>query len=394
MKSKFSLLKKVAVITGGGSGIGKSIAITFAEQGAFVKILDSNFEAANFTAKEILKMGYDAEAYLCDVSRINNVLKTNGFYFAKVEPAITKNDELNSINLKINIDRGQKTRIKEIVFLGDKKIKDKKLLEVIASEEHKFWKFISNKVYLNESLISLDKRLLENYYKNLGFYNVEVLNSFAELNQQDSFKLVFNINAGQKYYFGKFKLTLPEDYNEKDFDKIDKIFTKLENKTYSLDKINLIFDEIDKIASFKLYDFIDANIKETTFDGNKLNFEFNIKDSEKFYVERVNILGNFNTIEEVIRNRLIVDEGDPLNELLFNKSVDNIRSLGIFKKVKSEIVDGSDNNLKIVNLSVEEKPTGEISLGAGVGTGGSTIGGGITEKNFLGKGINLKTNLN
>lgn len=81
MKSKFSLLKKVAVITGGGSGIGKSIAITFAEQGAFVKILDSNFEAANFTAKEILKMGYDAEAYLCDVSRINNVLKT----FKKIE---------------------------------------------------------------------------------------------------------------------------------------------------------------------------------------------------------------------------------------------------------------------------------------------------------------------
>ena len=71
---------------------------------------------------------------------------------------------------------------------------------------------------------------------------------------------------------------------------------------------------------------------------------------------------------------MIVDEGDPLNELLFNKSVDNIRSLGIFKKVKSEILDGSNSNLKVINLSVEEKPTGEISLGAGVGTGGSTLG--------------------
>tara|TARA_Y100000816_G_scaffold292101_1_gene285827 strand:- start:815 stop:3067 length:2253 start_codon:yes stop_codon:yes gene_type:complete len=339
------------------------------------------------------RMSYTENQLKNDINLITNILKTNGYYFSKVKPSITKNDDLNSINLRINIDRGQKTRIKEIVFLGDKKIKDKKLLEVIASEEHKFWKFISNKVYLNESLINLDKRLLENYYKNLGYYNVEVLNSFAELNQQDSFKLVFNINAGEKYYFNRFKLSLPQDYKKEDFTKIEKIFKKLENKSYSLDKVNLILEEIDKIASYKLYDFIDAKINESIIDNNKLNFEFNIIDSEKFYVERVNIFGNFNTIEEVIRNRLIVDEGDPLNELLFNKSVDNIRSLGIFKKVKSEILDGSNSNLKVINLSVEEKPTGEISLGAGVGTGGSTLGGGITEKNFLGKGISLKTNL-
>ena len=331
------------------------------------------------------RMSYNEFQLKNDVNLINNILKTNGFYFSKVDPLITKNDQLNSVRLKINIDRGKKTRIKEIVFLGDKKLKDKKLLEVIASEEHKFWKFVSNKVYLNESLINLDKRLLENYYKNLGYYNVKVINSFAELRENDSFKLVFNIDAGEKFYFDKLTLSLPEDYKKKDFEKVEKIFTKLEKKIYSLDKINKILDEIDKIASLKLYDFIDANIQETTFDGNKISFEFNIVDSEKFYVERINILGNFNTIEEVIRNRLIVDEGDPLNELLFNKSVDSIRSLGIFKSVKSEITQGSDPNLKIVNLEVVEKPTGEISLAAGVGTGGSTIGGGITKKTFLEK---------
>jgi len=90
---------------------------------------------------------------------------------------------------------------------------------------------------------------------------------------------------------------------------------------------------------------------------------------------------------------LIVDEGDPLNELLFNKSIDNIKSLGIFKKVETNIYEGSDKNLRNIDITVEEQPTGEITLAAGVGTSGSTIGGGITEKNFLGKGINLKTNL-
>ena len=144
-----------------------------------------------------------------DINLIKNILKTNGFYFATVKPSLVKNDELNSIRLKLEIDRGEKARIKEIQFIGDKKIKDKKLLEVIASEEHKFWKFVSNKVYLNQSLINLDKRLLENYYKNLGYYRVKVLNSFAELNDQTSFKLVFNIEAGEKFFFNNFNLNLP-----------------------------------------------------------------------------------------------------------------------------------------------------------------------------------------
>ena len=95
----------------------------------------------------------------------------------------------------------------------------------------------------------------------------------------------------------------------------------------------------------------------------------------------------------MIRNNFIVDEGDPFNEILFNKSINNIRSLGIFKTVESKVEKGSSSNQRIVNISVEEKPTGEISLGAGVGTSGTVIGGGIKEKNFLGKGITLRTDL-
>ena len=132
-----------------------------------------------------------------DINTINNVLKTNGFYFSKVEPSIIKDDNLNAVRLRIEIDQGKKARIKQIQFIGDKKLKDKKLLEVIASEEHKFWKFISRNVYLNQPRIELDKRLLESFYKNQGYYKVKVLNSFAELTEEDSFKLIFNIESGK-----------------------------------------------------------------------------------------------------------------------------------------------------------------------------------------------------
>jgi len=352
-----------------------------------VELINNNIVLKNrksFVESDLLK----------DVNNILNILKSNGYYFAKVDPVLINNDELNSIRLEYKVELGDKAKIKNIKFIGDKKIKDKKLLEIIASEEHKFWKFISNSVYLNEQLVELDKRLLENYYKNQGYYQIQVLDTFGQFdNSEGFFELIFNISAGEKFYFNEFALNLPDDYDPNDFDKINKLFKKLEGKRYSINDFNELLEEIDNIASFKLYDFIDATVDEKIIDNNKLNFTFNVNDAKKFYVEKINILGNYVTIEEVIRNKLIVDEGDPLNNILYNKSIDNIRSLGIFKNVKAEIKDGSDLNSKEIDIIVEEKPTGEISLSAGVGTSGSTIGGGIKEKNFLGKGINLSTNL-
>ena len=372
-----------------------------------IKIVENpiieNIEITGIKNKDFLKkmseqtflkdrMSFTEKLLNKDIETIKNFHKSLGFYFVEVNPSLIKNDKLNSIRLKIDINQGERATIKEILFIGDKKIKDKKLLEVIASEENKFWKFISNKIYLNQNIINLDKRLLKNFYKNEGYYNVKILDSFAELNKKGSFKLVFNINAGKKFYFNDLNLELPEDYEKKDFVKIEKIFNKIKNKKYSLNRVNLILKEIENIATLKLYDFINAKVEETIVDNNKINFNFNIVDSEKFYVEKVNFFGNFNTIEEVLRNKLIVDEGDPLNEVLYNKSIDQIRSLDFFKNVKSKIVDGSSSNLKIINITVEEKPTGQISAGAGYGTSGSTIAAGIQEKNFLGKGINLDSN--
>ena len=328
-----------------------------------------------------------------DINQIKNLTKALGYYFSSIKSSLILNELQNSVNLKINIDLGNRAKIKKINFIGDKKIKDKRLLEIIASEEHKFWKFISRNVYLNEELINLDKRLLEKFYKDLGYYKVQINDAFVELDNSGDFNLTYSIDAENRYYFGDLSLKLPDDYNNNDFIKIDEILEKLENEPYSLKKINLVLNEIERIASLKLYDFINADVQEELIEDNKIKFTFMILDTEKFFVERINILGNFNTLEEVIRNNLLVDEGDPLNEILFNKSINNIRSKGYFKNVNANFTEGSSDELKIIDIKVEEQPTGEISLGAGYGTSGTVIGGGIQEKNFLGKGINLNTNL-
>ena len=120
--------------------------------------------------------------------------------------------------------------------------------------------------------------------------------------------------------------------------------------------------------------------------------KFIIDETEKFYVERINIYGNNITKENVIRNQFEIDEGDSFNEILYKKSVNNIKALNFFRNVDSEVLIGKEDNSRIININVQEKPTGEVSAGAGFGTGGSTFLFAVKENNFLGKGIGLNSN--
>ena len=326
-----------------------------------------------------------------DEISIRKLLKEMGYYFAKISTSVENLND-NKINLTYLIEIGNKAKIKKITFVGKKVFKDSKLKNLIVSEEYKFWKFISGKKFLNENLIALDSRLLKNFYKNNGYYEIVVESSFANYVGNEEFELIFNINAGKKFYFNKITLNLPSDYDEKNFISLTDYFDELKNEPYSLNSIDNIIKKINKITLNEQYEFLSSTVNETIKE-NLIDFEFNVQDSEKLYVEKINIFGNNITREDVIRNNLVVDEGDAFNNLLHNKSINNIKSLNFFRSVESEIIDGSTSKQKIINISVEEKPTGEISAGAGLGTSGGTIAFSVKENNFLGRGIEFGSNL-
>ena len=186
-------------------------------------------------------------------------------------------------------------------------------------------------------------------------------------------------------------LKLPADFDENNFSSIRKLFKKTKGKPYSINTIDKILDEIDSTTTLEQYKFIKANVVETIND-NSIDLQFYIEEGEKFYVNRINILGNTITAESVIRNQLMLDEGDPYSEILVNKSINNIKSLNFFKSVDSKVVNNDDNKTKSISISLEEKPTGEVYASAGAGTSGTSFGFGIKENNFLGNGIGLDTN--
>ena len=341
--------------------------------------------------KKIEKYPYLENNIIDQKNTLINIIRNSGFYFAEIETIVEDNNN-NSVNIIHNFELGERAKISEIKFIGNKIFKNNKLRNIIVSEVSKPWKFITPNKYLNESRIKLDVNLLENYFRNKGYYKVAVKSSSAKVTDKNNFVLTFNIDSGKKYFFNDINLEVSDDYKKENFINFFEVFEDLKGRPYSLNSIKKIINEIDKAALQKEFIFINANYQEKIVDNDKINIKIYFDESEKFFVEKINIFGNFITEEKVIRNALIVDEGDPYNEILFNKSINDIKSKQIFKSVKSKVENSTtQENSKVIDITIEEKATGEIFAGAGTGTSGSIVSAGIKEKNYLGKGITLDT---
>jgi len=378
-----SLTNNIILINVNEAAIIENIVISGIKAEKTIKLIKDNFKLKS-------RSSFNDVQLIEEVQTIVSTLKTLGYYFAKVNPYIETLDN-NMVNIEYKIKLGEKAKIGKISFLGDKIFKDKKLKGIIISEEYKFWKFISGKKYLQEQLITFDKRLLTNFYLNKGFYNVKINSSFAKLIEDNEFEVIFNINPGKRITFNELKIILPDNFTKDNYQSLEDLFVKLKDKPYSINSVEKIINEIDKITIQDEFKTSKAFVKELIVD-DKLNIDFIINESEKFFVEKINIFGNNVTRENVIRNQLELDEGDPFSEILTNKSKNNIKSLNFFKKVKTQVLDGEDSNSKIINIEVEEKPTGELQAGAGAGTEGGTFFLGIKENNYLGKGLNVDAN--
>ena len=319
-----------------------------------------------------------------DIDITKKLYSSLGYNFAKIESSI---EELtaNRVNLFFDINKGERTKIKKISFLGDKKLRNSRLKSIIVSEEHKFWKFISKNVYLRKRNIDLDKRLLTNYYKSNGYYDVQILSESVEL-INDAIELNYTISAGKRYRFIKFETNVEKPLLKKSFIKINKEYKKIIGDYYSPFKIKNLLDNLELLITGQNLQFVEHTVNEiVTNDG--ISIQLNIYEGNKKTVERINISGNSITNENVIRSEFSLDEGDPFSQLKLDQSIANLKSRNIFGTIKVNVINGSENDLKIIEVDVEEKATGEIAAGAGIGTSGGSLAFTVSENNFLGNGI-------
>ena len=322
-----------------------------------------------------------------DIETIKKLYSSLGYNFAKIETKIRTIDE-NNLDLMIEVERGNQTKISSINFIGNKNIRSNRLKDIIASEENKFWKFISKNTNFSNNLLELDKRLLENYYKSIGFYDIQVSSNIAQINNEGNADISYTINEGTRYRINKISTNVDKVFDKEIFFSLNKVFNEYAGEYYSPFKVKELLEELDQIIEFNNLQFVEHNVQEVV-QNDSINIIFNIFEGEKTLVERINITGNTITNEGVIRGELILDEGDPFINLNLEKSINEIRQRSIFKNVTYKVIEGSKKNLKIINIDVEEQPTGEISAGAGIGTTGGTFAFTVTENNWLGEGKNV-----
>jgi len=325
-----------------------------------------------------------------DVEDVKEYYKLSGYFFSVVEPEVIKIDD-NQINLILNIKKNDISRIKNIYFIGDKYFSSSQLLDIISSAEDKWWSFFSNSA-LNEDRVEVDKKLLKLFYKSKSFYDVQIESTLANLDKNNNFTLTYSINSGKKYKFGNIEiktetLTL-KDSNILDIKNISEIIIK--DKMYSPSLISAVEKKINIYLDNKKLANIEIDLEEIKKADDKIDLAIKLNSLKNTLIGKINIYGNSITEEKVIRDNLVISEGDILNISKVKKSLDNINSKNIFRKADYKISDSDlQKNSKDLNLYVKEQPTGSLSAGVGYGSNGALLEGSINERNFLGKGIDL-----
>jgi outer membrane protein insertion porin family len=325
-----------------------------------------------------------------DIESTKEFLNESGYYQASIIPDVIKIDN-NQINLIINIDKKEISKIKNIYFIGNKFFSSSQLLSVISSSEDGWWKLFSSSG-LSEQRIEYDKQLLKDFYRLKGFYDVQIESAFVTEDKKNNFTLTFSVNSGEKYKFGDFDVSKINNssFNDNDINEIKNISNKLlKNEFYSSETMIKLNKKITSYLESKKYNNFEINLQEAKKTNEYIDVLLQLNNEKKILVNKINIKGNVITEERVIRDNMLLAEGDYLNLSKLKKSIDNVKSRQLFSKVDYKIEDSGKKDFQDINLFIKEQATGSISAGVGYGSNGGMLEASINEKNFLGQGVNL-----
>lgn len=329
-----------------------------------------------------------------DVQRVLELYRRSGRFAATVEPKVIQLEQ-NRVDLVFEVDEGDATGIRKINFVGNKAFDDGELSDVIRTTESAWWKILTSDDNYDPDRVTFDRELLRRFYLAAGYADFQVLSSVAELTPDRSdFFVTYTVSEGKRYQFGNINIV-------SQIDKIDpetlRPLIEEEIQAGEWYNANLVDDAVDALTTSvgdQGYAFIDIrpNVQRNRENGT-IDLTFTIAEGPKVYVERINVVGNVRTLDEVVRREFRLVEGDAFSSSKMKRSKQRIENLNFFKTVDVKTLPGKTPDQTVIEVDVEEKSTGEFSIGAGYGTDDGAFGQlGIRERNLLGKGQDLRLN--
>lgn len=333
---------------------------------------------------------YTRTSVQTDVKRLLDVYRRNGRYSASIEPKIIQKEQ-NRVDLVYEIVEGPESAIRHITFIGNQAVSGSTLEGVIRSSESRWYQFLSNDDKYDPDRMSYDQELLRRFYRAQGYADFQVKSAFAELTpDKEAFYLTFTVEEGPKYQFGSVDVEsgLKQDVKPE----LTALLSTQKGDTYNATEIETSIDKMVETLGDKGFAFVDVEpVLKRHPDKRVIDLTYNIKEGPRVYVERINIVGNISTLDEVIRREFRIAEGDAYSTTKLRRSEQRLQNLGYFENVKVDTEKGSTPDKTIINVVVAEKSTGEITLGAGFSsTDGPLADVGIKERNLLGRGQELR----
>lgn len=319
------------------------------------------------------------------VEEIKKLYASKGYYAIKVTYEIIHEKEYD-VSVKFIIEEPPKSYIRKIVIKGNKNLKTKEIKSVMKTSEKGIFSWITGSGVLDEETLDEDRKNIEALYHDRGYVRVKIGTPDISISKDGkSITITLTINEGNQYKIDKIDFTGDVIFKK------DELYAMLKSKKDNIFRASLYQQDVLTLTDMyhdKGYAFCEVIPLTTVDDENqKVNIDFEIKKNEEIFINRINIIGNTKTIDKVIRRELTFAEGDRFSSAHLKKSRRNLKNTTYFKEIDLKTVKTDDPTKINIDLTVEERPTGTLSIGVGYSTYEKVIlSGNISQENFFGTG--------
>ena len=336
---------------------------------------------------------YSPASAEADAAAIAEAYRVAGRTAATVDPKIIRRSD-NRVDLVFEITEGKVVEVERLSFVGNRAFSDRRLRQVLETKQAGFLRQLIQKDTYVAERVDVDKQLLSDFYLSRGYVDFQVLGASSEVSRErDGYFVTFNIREGQSFNVGKVSTSSTVDgVDAAEFEAVQKLRSGV---TYSPAVIENNIARMENLALRKGINFLRIEPKITRNDRDQtLDVEFVLSRGERIFVERIDIQGNNTTLDQVVRRQFRTVEGDPFNPREVRQAAERIRALGFFADAKVDAQPGTAGDQVVVDVTVEEQPTGKLSFGASYGAQtGIALNLGFSETNFLGRGQALSANV-
>jgi outer membrane protein insertion porin family len=325
-----------------------------------------------------------------DVGRIIELYRRAGHFAATVEPKIIQRPQ-NRVDLVFEINEGPTTGVAAINFIGNRIFSDSDLREQIVTTTSAWWKFLSTNDNYDPDRLTFDREQLRRFYLARGYADFRVVSAAAELTpDRKNFYITFTVEEGELYHFGK--IEIESQIRDLDPETLRTLLLTKGGDVYDATQVDKSIEALTYAAGTRGFVFIDISPRVVRNAADRtIDLTYTINEAPRVYVERINIVGNSRTRDEVIRREFRLAEGDAFNRVLADRSRTRIRALGFFSDVTIREDPGSAPDRTVLTVTVAEQPTGELALGAGYSSQqGLLLDTSYTERNLFGRGQFLR----